>query len=82
MNKDEIIKDLINSLATMDIPITKLDVSNFGNVAWLLRNIQFKNTEHPKYAETVKLLKVLHSIFIKSRQIGGYQHAIHSSGIN
>ena len=41
----------------MEIPEARRDLT-LQNVLWLLRNIHFKNSNHPNFGEAVEMLKV------------------------
>ena len=43
----------------MDIPLTRKDISNIKNVAWLLRNLGVRNQGHPEFNEVIKFLITL-----------------------
>jgi hypothetical protein len=48
-------------LETMDVPEMRK-----GDVRWLMRNIQIRNSAHPEIDEAMKLLKKLN--FVKPKQ--------------
>lgn len=39
-------------LATMDVPVSRIN-----DMRWLLRNLAIRNSEHPNFAEAIKLIK-------------------------
>ena len=41
----------------MDVPAMRRDVSNRSNVAWLLRNLAVRNSEHPQFESVIETLK-------------------------
>jgi len=43
----------------MDIPLSRKDISNISNVAWLLRNLGIRNQGHPEFNEVIKFLITL-----------------------
>ena len=43
----------------MDIPLSRKDISNISNVAWLLRNLGIRNQGHPEFEEVIKFLITL-----------------------
>lgn len=49
---------LIELLWSMDIPATRTDVTKRENVAWLLRNIQVRNSKHKDIREAIAALHV------------------------
>ena len=54
MSKEE----LINVLNEMDLPAMRR-VLSLRNIRWLLRNIRFRNGNHPRIAEVFEELKRL-----------------------
>ena len=59
-------EDMLNSiLSTMDIPDNRRNITNIGNVAWLLRNLQFKNKENEDYCSAITILKELYKEELK-----------------
>ena len=44
-------------LADMKLPEQRKDIARFGNVRWLLRNMQFNNREHKHYKKAMEMLK-------------------------
>jgi hypothetical protein len=59
-------KELIDILKTMDLPEKRRDIYAPGNIAWLSRNIRFRNSNHPKIEEAVKFIKELMRCTTKS----------------
>lgn len=47
---------LMEILLTMDLPRDRMVLSTY-NVAWLLRNIQINNANHPELERAIRLLK-------------------------
>jgi len=43
----------------MDIPLSRKDMSNISNVAWLLRNLGILNQGHPEFEEVLEFLITL-----------------------
>ena len=43
----------------LDIPLSRKDISNIKNVAWLLRNLGVRNQGHPEFNEVIKFLITL-----------------------
>ena len=41
----------------MDVPAMRRDVSNRSNVAWLLRNLAVRNSEHVQFNSVIETLK-------------------------
>ena len=41
----------------MDVPAMRRDVSNRSNVAWLLRNLAVRNSEHSQFNSVIETLK-------------------------
>ena len=41
----------------MDVPAMRRDVSNRSNVAWLLRNLGVRNSEHSQFNSVIETLK-------------------------
>ena len=54
-------EDMLNSiLSTMDIPDNRRDITDGGNVTWLLRNLQFKNRNNEDYGTAISILKEIY----------------------
>jgi len=41
----------------MDVPAMRRDVTNRSNVAWLLRNLAVRNSEHSQFNSVIETLK-------------------------
>ena len=49
--------EVINkNIASMDLPINRKDASRGQNLRWLLQNLGARNSQHPRYLETIALL--------------------------
>lgn len=44
-------------LSDMDIPEMRRDITSDSNVRWLLRNLPFRNAQHPQFREAMNLLR-------------------------
>lgn len=54
-------EDMLNSiLSTMDIPDSRRDINNFGNLEWMLRNLQVKNKNNEDYGRAISIIKELY----------------------
>ncbi len=49
---------LTELLWSMDVPATRIDVTKRENIAWLLRNIQVRNSQHKDIDEVLAALHV------------------------
>ena len=43
----------------MDVPLSRRDTSKPENVRWLVRNLSVKNSEHPRFDDVFRVLKLL-----------------------
>lgn len=54
-------EDMLNSiLDTMDIPDNRRDINDFGNLAWMLRNLQIRNSENEDYGRAITIIKKIY----------------------
>lgn len=44
-------------LSGMDIPEMRRDTTSDSNIRWLLRNLPFRNAQHPQFREAMNLLR-------------------------
>lgn len=44
-------------LSGMDLPEMRRDITSDSNVRWLLRNLPFRNAQHPQFREAMNLLR-------------------------
>ena len=51
--------ELAAILDTMDIPKLRKDLTQPGNVRWLLRNMFVRNSNHPEFKAAIKKLRLL-----------------------
>ena len=49
----------------IDIPKSKRNLSDDGNVRWLLRNLAIRNNNHPKFKFIINELKKLHQSWLQ-----------------
>ena len=65
-NEDSIMRDITQPRGLrivrtipldMDVPAMRRDVTNRSNVAWLLRNLAVRNSEHSQFKSVIETLK-------------------------
>lgn len=49
----------------IDIPESRRNLSDDGNVRWLLRNLAIRNNNHPKFKFIINELKKLHQSWLQ-----------------
>lgn len=54
INEISLLKEILNE---MELPLARLDFRNESNCLWLLRNISFRNENHPRRDVAIFLLK-------------------------
>lgn len=53
-------EELIVILSTMDIPISRMNISKKHNIHWMLRNLGIRNYKHPDFDKVIEKLKELY----------------------
>lgn len=51
--------ELVSLLSTMDVPDMRLNLNNWENVAWLLRNLPINNSRHARIDHAMSSLRSL-----------------------
>ena len=52
-------QDLHILIADMDVPIMRKKATDVADLQWLMRNMGFRNSDHPAYAKAIDVLKAL-----------------------
>jgi hypothetical protein len=55
MDKRDLLREILQSTPPMDVPPSRVNLTD-GDIRWLARNIGFRNQNHPRFREAVRLL--------------------------